>query len=88
MTHKLFPDRNGVGRVRRSPKSRARRHLNIFFRGGTFSACNALPEKPELPLPRAKIMRLYLRFEQHFAGNWQIALERWFYRRFNIDQPK
>jgi hypothetical protein len=47
-----------------------------------------LPEKPELPLPRAKIMRLYLRFKLHFARNRQIAPERWFYRRFNIDQPK
>jgi hypothetical protein len=49
-----------------------------------FSACNALPEKPELPLPRAKITRLYLCFELHFSSNWQIAPERWFY----IDQPK
>jgi hypothetical protein len=84
MTHKLFPDRNGEGRIRQSPKSRARRHLNIFFRASRFSACNALPEKPELPLPRAKITRLYLRFKPYFASNWQIAPECWFY----IDQPK
>ncbi|WP_143751273.1 hypothetical protein [Collimonas sp. PA-H2] len=66
------------------PKSRARRHLNIFFCGSRFLTCRALPEKPELPLPRAKITRLYLRFKPHFASHWQIAGE----RRFYIDQPK